>query len=144
MQSNYITLARSAEVYLEVKKSQFYAACMPVESEEEAQAFLQARRELRPQATHHVYAWIIGSSRGDQRFQRFSDDGEPKGTAGPPVFNILDRGGIEDAAIVVTRIFGGTLLGTGGLVQAYGNSASEVVKVAGLVNIDSFSVTSFC
>lgn len=129
---NYLTLAKSAEVYLEFKRSQFYSACKPVNSEEEAKAFLDERRALRPSANHHCYAWIIGSSRGDQRYQRYSDDGEPHGTAGPPIFNVLERGGIEDAVIVVTRIFGGTLLGTGGLVQAYGSSASEVVKVAGL------------
>lgn len=132
MARNYLTLAKPAEVYLEFKRSQFYSACKPVTSEEEAKAFLEERRALRPSANHHVYAWIIGSSRGDQRYQRYSDDGEPHGTSGPPVFNVLERGGIEDAVIVVTRIFGGTLLGTGGLVQAYGSSASEVVKAAGL------------
>lgn len=117
---------------MEEKKSIFIATCARVENEEEAQAFLQKQRQRYPDANHHVYAWVIGG-KSPFRLQRFSDDGEPQGTSGPPVLDVLVKGNIVDTIIVVTRYFGGTLLGTGGLVKAYGQAASSVVQSAGLV-----------
>ncbi len=113
------------------KKSVFLAACQSVRDEKEAQSFLKARRDKYPDAGHHVYAWIVGGE-GEQRLQRFSDDGEPQGTSGPPVLDVLAKGNIIDTIIVVTRYFGGILLGTGGLVKAYGSAASGVITTAGL------------
>jgi uncharacterized YigZ family protein len=93
----------------------------------EAQAFISSEKSLYPDASHHVYAWITG---GSYNLQRFSDDGEPRGTAGRPVLEALVHRNIEQAAIVVTRYFGGTLLGTGGLSRAYGQAASLAVTAA--------------
>lgn len=109
----------------------FLAAAGRVTSEQEAQAFLQGEKHRYPDAGHHVYAWIIGGE-AEQRLQRFSDDGEPQGTAGPPVLDVLAKANIVDTIIVVSRYFGGTLLGTGGLVKAYGSAASAVIAAAGL------------
>ncbi len=114
-------------VELEEKKSRFIAICRPLADEEEAHAFVRGIRQQYPDATHHVYAWILG---GQTQLQRFSDDGEPAGTAGIPVLDALRKPGIDQAGIVVTRYFGGTLLGTGGLVHAYGKSASLAVEAA--------------
>lgn len=97
-------------------------------------AFLQERKKLYPDARHHVYAWLLGGA-GEQKLQRFSDDGEPQGTAGPPVLDVLVRGNIYDTMIVVTRYFGGILLGTGGLVKAYGGAATGVIAEAGLMEM---------
>lgn len=130
-EKRYTTIAKAAEFRLEEKKSVFIAKAGRAESEEEAQAFLNAERKRFPDANHHVYAWVIGGA-NDQFLQRFSDDGEPSGTSGPPVLDVLRKGNIVDAVIVVTRYFGGTLLGTGGLVKAYGSAASGVIREAGL------------
>ncbi len=92
---------------------------------------MNSQREKFPDASHHVYAWVIGGA-SDQIYKRFSDDGEPHGTSGPPVLDVLVKRNIVDTVIVVTRYFGGTLLGTGGLVKAYGSAASGVIRVAGL------------
>ncbi len=96
----------------------------------EAQAFISSEKSLYPDASHHVYAWITG---GSYNLQRFSDDGEPQGTAGKPVLEALVHRNLEQAAVVVTRYFGGTLLGTGGLSRAYGQTASQAVEAAGPV-----------
>lgn len=116
---------------LEEKKSVFIASAARVESEAEAVSFLQEERRRYPDARHHVYAWVIGGA-GEQYLQRFSDDGEPSGTSGPPVLDVLKKRNILDTIIVVTRYFGGILLGTGGLVKAYGGAASGVIREAGL------------
>ncbi len=118
---------------MEEKKSIFYAQCKRVENEAQAKAFLDQVKDQYPDANHHVYAWYIGGRDGHM-LQRFSDDGEPHGTSGPPVLDVLAKANILDAAIVVTRYFGGTLLGTGGLVKAYGSAASGAVRQAGLVD----------
>ncbi len=121
MRMYYRTVAGPAQIELEEKKSRFIAACRPLTDESEANAFVNGIRQQYPDATHHVYAWILG---GDNILQRFSDDGEPQGTAGLPVLDVLRKQNIDQAGIVVTRYFGGTLLGTGGLVHAYGRSAA--------------------
>lgn len=101
---------------IEEKKSRFIAAVQPVSSEEEALAFLAARKKEFWDARHNCHAFVIGKN---SELQRCSDDGEPSGTAGRPMLEILLREGLHDTAVVVTRYFGGTLLGTGGLVRAY-------------------------
>ena len=98
------------------KKSRFIATVRPVSSEEEAVAFINEMKKKYWNATHNVFAYQIGER---NELQRFSDDGEPQGTAGMPVLSVLKGEDIKDTAIVVTRYFGGTLLGTGGLVRAY-------------------------
>ncbi|MDD2441008.1 MAG: YigZ family protein, partial [Eubacteriales bacterium] len=112
---------------MEEKKSRFIAACRPVGTEAEAQAFLSSERGAYPDASHHVYAWITG---GVYSHQRYSDDGEPQGTAGMPVLDVLRHQELEQVAVVVTRYFGGTLLGTGGLSRAYGQAAVQAVEAA--------------
>lgn len=97
----------------------------------EAKAFLEEERRLNPGASHYVYAWIISSP---YVFQKYSDDGEPQGTAGLPVLDALRQRQIEQAAIVVTRYFGGILLGTGRLSRAYGRAAALAIEAAGPID----------
>ncbi len=123
----YRTVSLPARIEWIEKKSRFIADCRPLASESEAIAFIRGIRNEFPDATHHVYAWILG---GEQQLQRFSDDGEPSGTAGMPVLDVLRKQGIEQAGIVVTRYFGGTLLGSGGLVHAYGQAAALALEKA--------------
>lgn len=102
------------------KKSRFIAAVQPVASEEEALAFIEAQKKKYWDARHNCYAYVIGRK---NEIMRFSDDGEPGGTAGKPILDVLLGNEVHDAVIVVTRYFGGTLLGTGGLVRAYSHAA---------------------
>ncbi|NLO37480.1 MAG: YigZ family protein [Clostridiaceae bacterium] len=127
MRQQYRTVKKSARIELEEKKSRFIAACRPVGTEAEAQAFLSFERGAYPDASHHVYAWVTG---GAYSLQRYSDDGEPQGTAGLPVLDVLKHQDLEQVAVVVTRYFGGTLLGTGGLSRAYGQAAAQAVAAA--------------
>ena len=123
----WISLSEESRIEYEAKKSIFIAQAVQVRSNDEAMSFLQQIRKEHPEANHHVYAWRLG---GELSYQKYSDDGEPSGTAGMPVLDVLRKNDIEDAIAVVTRYFGGTLLGTGGLVRAYGRSAFEAVKKA--------------
>ena len=107
------------------KKSRFRAQTCPVESEEEVLAFLEKVRKQYWDARHHCYAYVIGE-RG--QLQRCSDDGEPSQTAGRPMLDVLLGAGVRNICVVVTRYFGGTLLGTGGLVRAYSGAAQEGLK----------------
>lgn len=109
--------------------SRFIATLAPVFSIEEARAFMKRIREESADATHNVPVYIIGG--GNTVTEYFSDDGEPSGTAGKPALTVLRGSGLGDAALVVTRYFGGTLLGTGGLVKAYSEAAQSVVHAVG-------------
>lgn len=104
------------------KKSRFIATVRPVESEEDATQFIEEMKKKYWDARHNCYAYVVGNN---MELQRFSDDGEPSGTAGKPMLDILLAQEIHNAAVVVTRYFGGTLLGTGGLVRAYGGAVKE-------------------
>lgn len=104
----------------EEKKSRFIANVMPVNSEEEAAAFIESVKKKYYDARHNCPAFIIGKNR---ELTRCSDDGEPSGTAGKPILEVLLGAGVTNVAVVVTRYFGGTLLGTGGLVRAYTQAA---------------------
>ena len=117
---SYKTVSWESETSMVEKKSKFIANVRPVSDEAEALEFLNKIRSRYPDATHNVYAYVID----ENNIFRYSDDGEPSGTAGMPVLDAIRKAGIVDVAVVVTRYFGGTLLGTGGLVHAYGTSAS--------------------
>ena len=112
-----------------IKGSRFLAAAKPVVSEPEALDFLAARRELDRGATHHCYAWRLGRSGDDFRA---GDDGEPSGTAGRPILQEIDGRGLTDVVVVVTRYYGGTKLGTGGVIRAYGEAAGRALDEAGV------------
>ena len=112
------------------KRSRFIGHCRPVITEEQAQRFLEDLRARYWDASHNVYAYILRSG-----VQRFSDDGEPQGTGGVPMLEILRKGGLTDVMVVATRYFGGILLGGGGLVRAYGHTASIAVRAAGVVRM---------
>lgn len=107
------------------KKSRFIATVKPVNSEEEANEFIAGLKKKYWNATHNCSAFVVGEN---QELQRCSDDGEPQGTAGRPMLDVLLGEGVHNAAVVVTRYFGGTLLGTGGLVRAYSKSVQEGLK----------------
>ncbi len=128
-QVSYRTLRALGEDTYEEKKSVFIGRAMPVKTEAEALAFLESVRAEFPDARHHVYAYVLR----DNGTMRYSDDREPQGTAGLPVLDVLRKADITDAAIAVVRYFGGTLLGTGGLVRAYTRAASGAVEAAGVV-----------
>ena len=127
----YFTLKKEAYAELTEKRSRFLARVCPVKSEEEALMFLESIRRDHT-ATHHVFAYRLR----ENNFARYNDDGEPGGTAGLPVLDVLERGGLTDAIIVVSRWFGGTLLGTGGLVRAYSSAAKMGVQAAGIVEME--------
>ena len=134
----YKTVLRSSETEFTEKKSRFIGRCFPVSSEEEAMAKLSQIRKLHYDATHNCWAYALSSGG-----QRFSDDGEPGGTAGMPIMDTLIRRGIKDALIVVTRYFGGILLGSGGLVRAYSKSASDALSAAGCGLMSPCAVLEF-
>lgn len=119
--NSYKTVAEESQTLTIEKKSKFISSVMPVDNEEDAIAYLNSIRSKYPDATHNVYAYVID----ENNIFRYSDDGEPSGTAGMPVLDTIRKAGIVDVVVVITRYFGGTLLGTGGLVHAYGASAKK-------------------
>lgn len=112
------------------KKSRFIATVIPVEQEEEALEFIAAMKKKYWNASHNCFAYVIGEN---YELQRCSDDGEPQGTAGRPMLDVLLGEEIHNAAVVVTRYFGGTLLGTGGLVRAYSKSVQEGLRQSTII-----------
>lgn len=129
MSKFYLTVDGVTENTVEIKRSKFIATLSHVESGEDAEAFVRAVRKRYPDATHNCYAYIADELGNETRF---SDDGEPGGTAGQPMLEVLRKKGIVKAAVVVTRYFGGIKLGAGGLVAAYTDSVSEVLDAAGI------------
>lgn len=123
--NSYKTVYQGGEGEIVEKKSRFIATVQPVESEEEALEFIAGLKKKYWNATHNCFAFVVGER---QELQRCSDDGEPQGTAGRPMLEVLLGEGIHNAAVVVTRYFGGTLLGTGGLVRAYSKAVQEGLK----------------
>ncbi len=132
MLEQYKTVIKQGQAEIVEKKSRFIATIRPVKTEQQAREFIEEMKKKYWDATHNVFAYQIGER---NEIQRFSDDGEPQGTAGMPVLDVLQREDIKNTAIVVTRYFGGTLLGTGGLVRAYGKSAKEGLFSAGICNV---------
>ena len=125
----YKTVARETDTLLTEKKSKFISHVKPVDTEEAALEFLNKIRSEHPSATHNVYAYVID----ENNISRYSDDEEPGGTAGMPVLDTIKNSGLVDVIVVVTRYFGGTLLGTGGLVRAYSASAKQGLDDAGII-----------
>jgi uncharacterized YigZ family protein len=123
----YLTLAAPADAETEVKRSRFRAHVERVETEEEARAVIERIRSESRDARHHCTAFVLGP---DGATQRSNDDGEPSGTAGGPMLEVLGGRGLSDVVAVVTRWFGGTLLGTGGLIRAYGDAVRAALDGA--------------
>lgn len=130
LDKEYKTVLNEAVCEIEEKKSRFIASVKPVENEEEAISFINELRAKYWDATHNVYAYSIG---GNNIVQRYSDAGEPSGTAGLPMLEVIKRMNVQNLAVVVTRYFGGTLLGAAGLIRAYGKSAALGIEEAGIV-----------
>ena len=127
MRSPMFQLAQPSSIEQVIKKSRFLASAIPVTSEEEAKSAIAAHSQA--DASHNCWAWRIGAS------YRFSDDGEPSGTAGKPILAAIDGHSIDKAVVVVTRWFGGVLLGGGGLVRAYGGTAAACLRDARLIEM---------
>jgi uncharacterized YigZ family protein len=135
LQEVYVTLAKEGISETVVKKSVFIGHAAPVKTESEALEYIAKYKKQYSDATHNVWAYLIKNG----NLMRYTDDGEPSGTSGIPVLDIIRKGGFTDAVIVVTRYFGGTLLGTGGLVRAYSAAAKEAVDNAGLASFRTFA-----
>lgn len=133
MSDAYITVKGCAYGEIEEKKSKFIARVQHVETEEEALTVIQEVKAEHRTARHHVYAYVL---RADNRV-RYSDDGEPQKTAGLPTLDVITHQGLSDVIVVTTRYFGGTLLGTGGLVRAYTQSAQVALEAAEIVQFST-------
>lgn len=133
-----ITLASSASAEMEEKKSVFIGHATPVTSEEEARAFIEKKKKEYYDARHNVYAYVLDGG----AVARYSDDSEPQGTAGIPILNVIKMSGATDLCIVVTRYFGGILLGAGGLVRAYSAAAKLAIDEARFAVFEDYNVYS--
>ncbi len=131
----FVTLKKESHTEFEEKRSVFIGHALRTDTEEEAMAFIKQIKKQYSDATHNVYAYLM---QGDT-VARYSDDGEPQGTAGMPVLDVLRKSGVRNACVVVTRYFGGTLLGAGGLVRAYSHSAALAIEAAEIVTYEAFS-----
>lgn len=127
----YKTIKEVCSAEIEIKRSKFIATISPCKTENEATDFINGVKKKYWDAKHNVYAFVIR----ENGIKRFSDDGEPHSTAGLPIMETVEHFGVTDVAVVVTRYFGGILLGTGGLVRAYSDAASEVLKKAETVTV---------
>lgn len=132
---SYITIHHHASFEYEDRKSVFIGEAMPVSTEEEALLFIESVKRRFPDARHHVYAYVLR----ENSIMRFTDDREPQGTAGMPVLDVIRKNGLTDTVVVVTRYFGGTLLGTGGLVRAYSAAAIGAVEAAEIITYDIYT-----
>ena len=131
----YTTIAKEAVAEFEEKRSLFIGHAKPVKTEEEAAEFIKLKKKEFADATHNVFGYIIKNG----VCARYSDDGEPQGTAGMPVLDTIRKSGVDDACIVVTRYFGGILLGAGGLVRAYANGAKIALEAAGIITYEQYA-----
>ncbi|KMY51859.1 YigZ family protein [Peribacillus loiseleuriae] len=130
MLQSYLTVKGKGEHEIIIEKSRFISHIARTESEEEAQAFIQHIKKLHKDATHNCSAYLIGEH---DQIQKALDDGEPSGTAGVPILEVLKKKGLKDTTVVVTRYFGGIKLGAGGLIRAYSKSTSEGIDATGVV-----------
>ncbi len=131
-----VTLLGEGQAELEEKRSVFIGYAVPVSNEEEALAVVARRKEKYSDATHNVWAYYLNGG----AHARCSDDGEPQGTAGAPLLNVLKMSGATDMCVVVTRYFGGTLLGAGGLIRAYTASAKSALDAAGFAEMRDYNL----
>lgn len=136
---SYTTVKGEGVYEYEDRKSIFIGTAVPVSREEDAIDFISFIKKKYPDARHHVYAYVLR----ENSIMRFSDDREPQGTAGMPVLDAIRKRGCTDVAIVVIRYFGGTLLGTGGLVRAYSAAAVGALERAEIITYDIYSLINF-
>jgi uncharacterized YigZ family protein len=127
---SYYTVKGYGEHEIEIQKSRFIAYIQRAETEEEAQEFIQMIKKKNWNATHNCSAYMIGEN---DQIQKANDDGEPSGTAGVPILEVLKKKHLKDTVVVITRYFGGIKLGAGGLIRAYGKATSEGLAVTGIV-----------
>ncbi|TCT20461.1 putative YigZ family protein [Melghiribacillus thermohalophilus] len=130
MLNQYYTVKKEGSNQIVIQKSRFIGYVKRVETEEEAQAFIQAIKKKHHDATHNCSAYMIGEN---DQIQKANDDGEPSGTAGIPILEVLKKKQLKDTAVVVTRYFGGIKLGAGGLIRAYSRATSEALQMTGIV-----------
>lgn len=133
---DYKTVQNEAQSEFVEKRSRFIGYCKPVKTEQEAVDFINSKRSEHWDATHNVYAYSLREG----NIKRYSDDGEPSGTAGMPTLDVILRGEIFDVCVVVTRYFGGVLLGTGGLVRAYSQGAKAALEAGNVILMKSCAV----
>lgn len=139
--STYTTVRNRATAKFEEKRSIFIGHAMHVTTEEEANAFIKEIKKEHRDATHNVFAYLLG----DGTMARYSDDGEPQGTAGMPALEAIRKNGVTDVCVVVTRYFGGTLLGAGGLIRAYSHGAAIALEAAGIITYEPYDeITLAC
>lgn len=136
MEQFLVPAGEGASEYME-KKSRFLGLIVPVTTEAEARARLEAVKKQEYDARHNCWAYILHSGQ-----KRYSDDGEPQGTAGQPMLNVFQREGVENVVCVVTRYFGGVLLGAGGLTRAYARSAKDALDAAGKARMRLWSAVT--
>ncbi|MBD7909005.1 YigZ family protein [Sporosarcina gallistercoris] len=130
MRLDYKTVKQQSETEIIINKSRFITSVKRTETEQEALDFIQEIKQAHPSANHNCSAYLIGEH---DQIQKANDDGEPSGTAGFPMLEVLKKQGLKDTTVVITRYFGGIKLGGGGLIRAYGRSTSEGVAAAGTV-----------
>ncbi|ALS29509.1 YigZ family protein [Paenibacillus cisolokensis] len=126
--NRYKTLRAQGSREIVIRKSRFIGHAKPVQTEEEAVAFIEEIKKLHWNATHNCSAYVVGER---DEFQKQSDDGEPSGTAGKPILEVIKNQGLKNVVVVVTRYFGGILLGAGGLIRAYTDGAVAGIEAAG-------------
>lgn len=134
----YKTIEHQADDFFIEKKSKFIGYARPVKTQEEAVDFINSVKAKHWDATHNVYAYVLK----DNNIQRYSDDGEPSGTAGVPVLDVLLKENLVDVCVVATRYFGGTLLGAGGLVRSYSHTSKIAVEAANIITMAQCSILS--
>lgn len=134
----YKTVEKEASDFFIEKKSKFIGYAKPVKTQEEAVEFISEIKSKHWDATHNVYAYVLR----ENNIQRYSDDGEPSGTAGVPVLDVMLKESLVDVCVVATRYFGGTLLGAGGLVRAYSHTSKIALDAAGIITMAQCSVMS--
>ena len=135
LNESFTTLAGEAHVEFEEKKSLFIGHALRTDTEQEAQDYIKKIKKQYNDATHNVSAYTINKG----IIARYSDDGEPQGTSGMPTLDAIRKSGVDNACVVITRYFGGTLLGAGGLVRAYSHTASLALEAAGIVTYEPYS-----
>ncbi|SDK03713.1 YigZ family protein [Sediminibacillus albus] len=142
MLNSYFTVKSEGYDELTIQKSRFIGYVKRVETEEDAQAFIKEIKKKHHDATHNCSAYMIGET---NHIQKANDDGEPSGTAGVPILEVLKKMDLKDTAVVITRYFGGIKLGAGGLIRAYSSSTSQAIETTGIVKrqlVQKFIVTA--
>ncbi len=139
MLSSYYTVKTYGEHEQIIQKSRFIGYVQRAETEEEAQSFIQEIKKKHNDATHNCSAYLIGEN---DQIQKANDDGEPSGTAGVPILEVLKKRKLKNTVVVITRYFGGVKLGAGGLIRAYGSSTSKVLDATGIVERKRMTIIS--